>query len=173
MSGYTNFAVVGAGAIGKYIVQQLLKDKAAGIVKEVVILARQVEHPCINCDEAECSLTMNTKGSTTTIQGDAKVIHVDYSNHTSIKHALAGVHVVISTVAGEALDVQGKVAAAGKEAGVKLFVPSEFGGVTEGETEGWFGEKGNIHGQLKALGMPYALFYTGAFADYFWTSYVS
>ncbi|KAH9986769.1 hypothetical protein BJV77DRAFT_1070785 [Russula vinacea] len=127
MSGYTNFAVVGAGAIGKYIVQQLLKDKAAGIVKEVVVLARQ--------------------GSTTTIQGDAKVIHVDYSNHTSIKHALAGVHVVISTVAGEALYVQGKVAAAGKEAGVKLF--------------------------LKALGMPYALFYTGAFADYFWTSYIN
>ena len=118
-------------------------------------------------------MTTNTKGSTTTVQGDAKVIHIDYSNHASIKQALAGVHVVISTVAGEALDVQGKVAAASKEAGVKLFVPSEFGGVTEGETEGWFGEKGNIHGQLKALGMPYALFYTGAFADYFWTSYVS
>lgn len=42
MSGYTNFAIVGAGAIGKYIVQQLLKDKAAGIVKEVVVLSRQV-----------------------------------------------------------------------------------------------------------------------------------
>ncbi|KAF8485206.1 NAD-binding protein [Russula ochroleuca] len=152
MSGYTNFAVVGAGAIGKYIVQQLLKDKAAGIIKEVIVLTRQ--------------------GSNTTVQGDAKVIQVDYSNHASIKQALAGVHVIISTVAGTALDVQGKIAAAGKEAGVELFVPSEFGGVTVGETEGWFGAKGNIHGQLKALGMPYALFYTGAFADYFWTSYV-
>jgi pyrroline-5-carboxylate reductase len=47
MSGYTNFAVVGAGAIGKYIIEQLLKDKAAGIVKEVVVLTRQVEFPCI------------------------------------------------------------------------------------------------------------------------------
>jgi uncharacterized protein YbjT (DUF2867 family) len=116
---------------------------------------------------------MNTKGSTTTVQGEAKLIQVNYSNHASIKQALTGVHVVISTVAGEALDVQGKIAEAGKEAGVKLFVPSEFGGVTEGETEGFFGTKGDIHGQLKALGMPYALFYTGAFADYFWTSYVS
>ena len=113
------------------------------------------------------------KGSTTTVQGDAKVIHVDYSNHTSIKQALTGVHVVISTVAGAALDVQEKIAAAAKEAGVELFVPSEFGGVTEGETEGWFGAKGNIQAQLKALGMPYALFYTGPFADYIWTSCVS
>ena len=42
MSGYSNFAVVGAGTLGIYIVQQLLKDKAAGIVKEVVVLTRQV-----------------------------------------------------------------------------------------------------------------------------------
>jgi hypothetical protein len=42
MSRYTNFAVVGAGTLGNYIVQQLLKDKAAGIVKEVVVLTRQV-----------------------------------------------------------------------------------------------------------------------------------
>jgi hypothetical protein len=42
MSRYTIFAVVGAGTLGNYIVQQLLKDKAAGIVKEVVVLTRQV-----------------------------------------------------------------------------------------------------------------------------------
>ena len=45
MSGYTNFAVAGAGAIGSHIVQQLLKDKAAGIIKEVVVLSRQVKYP--------------------------------------------------------------------------------------------------------------------------------
>ena len=44
MSGYTNFAVVGAGAIGIPIVQQLLKDKATGIIKEVVVLTRQVRY---------------------------------------------------------------------------------------------------------------------------------
>ena len=42
MSGYTKFAVAGAGSIGCYIIQQLLKDKAAGIVKEVIVLTRQV-----------------------------------------------------------------------------------------------------------------------------------
>jgi ketopantoate reductase len=42
MSGYTNFAIVGAGVIGSYIVAQLLKDKDSGIVKDVVVLTRQV-----------------------------------------------------------------------------------------------------------------------------------
>jgi saccharopine dehydrogenase-like NADP-dependent oxidoreductase len=45
MSGYKTFAVIGAGAIGQYIIQQLLKDKAAGIINEVVVLTRQVRHP--------------------------------------------------------------------------------------------------------------------------------
>jgi saccharopine dehydrogenase-like NADP-dependent oxidoreductase len=49
MSGYTNFAVIGAGGIGSYIVQQLLKEKAAGIVKEVVVLSRQVTWLGFSC----------------------------------------------------------------------------------------------------------------------------
>jgi len=48
MSGYTNFAIVGAGAIGSCIIQQLLKDKVAGIVKEVIVLTRQVNCPSNN-----------------------------------------------------------------------------------------------------------------------------
>jgi len=150
MSGYTKFAVVGAGSIGSYIIQQLLKDKAAGIVREVVVLTRQ--------------------GSKTTVQGDAKVIEVDYQNEASIKYALTGVDVVISAVPMTVLDVQLKIAAAAKEVDVKLFVPSEYGGVTEGATEGVAGAKANIQGQLRALGMPYASFYTGPWADYAWKS---
>jgi pyrroline-5-carboxylate reductase len=42
MTGYTKFAIVGVGTLGNFIVQQLLKDKAAGIVREVVVLTRQV-----------------------------------------------------------------------------------------------------------------------------------
>jgi uncharacterized protein YbjT (DUF2867 family) len=121
---------------------------------------------------AQYSLAVDTKGSKTTVQGDAKVIQVDYSSHESIKQALTGVHVAISTVAGAALGVQGKIAAASKEAGVELFVPSEFGGITEGKTEGRFGAKANVQRQLKALGMPYTLFYTGPFEDHIWATYV-
>jgi len=42
MSGYRNFAIVGAGTLGNYIIRQFLKEKAAGTVKEVVVLTRQV-----------------------------------------------------------------------------------------------------------------------------------
>jgi uncharacterized protein YbjT (DUF2867 family) len=118
-------------------------------------------------------LAVETKGSKTTVEGDAKVIQVDYNNEASIKHALTGVDVIISTVPMTALDVQEKVAAAAKEVDVKLFVPSEYAGVTEGTTEGIAGEKANVQGKLKALGMPYAIFYTGPWADFAWKSYVS
>ena len=101
------------------------------------------------------------------------MIQVDYQNKASIKYALTGMDVIISTVPMTALDIQEKIAAAGKEVGVKLFVPSEYGGVTEGMKEGVAGEKANIQSQLKALGMPYAAFYTGPWADYAWKSYVN
>lgn len=42
MSGYKNFAVIGAGATGSYLVRQFLKDKTAGTVNQVVVLTRQV-----------------------------------------------------------------------------------------------------------------------------------
>jgi alpha-galactosidase/6-phospho-beta-glucosidase family protein len=117
-------------------------------------------------------LTVDIKGSKTTVQGDANVIPVDYSNNASIKHALTGVDVVISTIPIPALDVQEKIAAAAKEADVKLFVPSEYG-LTNGKTEGVPGVKANIRGQLRTLGMPYAAFYTGVWSDFAWVSYVS
>ncbi|KAI0276930.1 hypothetical protein BGY98DRAFT_1097837 [Russula aff. rugulosa BPL654] len=153
MSGYTNFAVAGAGNIGSYIVQQLLKDKAAGIIKEVIVLSRQ--------------------GSENTIQSEAKVIQVDYSNDASIRHVLTGVDVVISTVPEAAFDVQWKIAVAAKEVDVKLFVPSEFGGISEGVSEGIDVEKANVQAQLKALGLPYTSFYTGAFADQIWVPFIN
>jgi uncharacterized protein YbjT (DUF2867 family) len=118
-------------------------------------------------------LAVDIKGSKTTVQGDAKVIPVDYSNIASIKHALTGVDVVISTVPTAGLDVQEKIAAAAKEVDVKLFVPSEYGGVTDRETDEVHGAKANVQGQLRALDIPYAAFYTGPWADFAWKPYVS
>jgi uncharacterized protein YbjT (DUF2867 family) len=164
MSGYKSFAVVGAGTIGAFIIDQLIKDKAAGTINDVVVLTRQA-----SLGSAPYAPTDQLKqGSKTTVITGAKLIAVDYSNKGSIKKALTGVDVVISTVPVTALDVQSGIAEAAKEAGVKLFAPSEFGVATEGATEGFFGVKANIHKQLKAIGIPYALFYTGAFADNLW-----
>lgn len=101
------------------------------------------------------------------------MIPVDYSNREAIKNALTRIDVVISTVPPTALDVQLGIAEAAKEAGVKLFVPSEFGGVTEGATEGVKGSKARVQDQLKAVGIPYTLFYTGAYADFIWVPYAS
>jgi len=64
MSGYTNFAVVGAGTLGIYIVQQLLNDKAAGIIQEVVVLTRQVKYPSNDQVVRDMlSLAVDTKAS--------------------------------------------------------------------------------------------------------------
>jgi hypothetical protein len=90
---------------------------------------------------AEYPLAVDTNGSKTTVQGDAKVIPVDYSNDASIKHALTGVGVVISTISGTAVDVQGKIAAAAKEGHVKLFVPSEFAGYRKERPRGYSGQR--------------------------------
>jgi uncharacterized protein YbjT (DUF2867 family) len=164
MSGYKNFAVVGAGAIGGFIIRQLLTDKAAGTVNDVVVLTRQASL----ASASDARTDQQSQGSKTTVDPAAKLITVDYSNKESIKKALTGVDVVISTISGTALDVQPRIAEAAKEVGVELFVPSEFGGPTEGETEGYFGAKANIQEQLKAIGIPYTLFYTGPFSDYLW-----
>ncbi len=42
MSGYKNFAIVGVGLFGSFVLRELLKDKAAGTINEVVVLTRQV-----------------------------------------------------------------------------------------------------------------------------------
>jgi uncharacterized protein YbjT (DUF2867 family) len=101
------------------------------------------------------------------------VIPVDYSNKETIKSALAGIDVVISTIPVTALGVQVDIAEAAKEAGVRLFVPSEFGGKTEDKTEGLKGEKARIQHHLKAIGLPYVLLYTGPYADFIWVPYAS
>ena len=108
------------------------------------------------------------QGSKTVVDPAAKLFTVDYSDKESIKKALTGVDVVISTISWMSLDLQPGIAEAAKEVGVKLFVPSEFAGPTEGKTVGIFGEKANIQEKLKAIGIPYSLFYTGVFSDYVW-----
>ena len=101
------------------------------------------------------------------------MIQVDYSKDDSIKQALAGVHVVISTIQPQAIDVQSKIAAAAKEVGVQVFCPSEFGGISENETEGIFAAKAAMQVKLKAMGLPYAAFYNGPFSDMAWIPCVS
>lgn len=55
------------------------------------------------------------------------LVPVDYSNGTELEAALKGHEVVISTFAEAGVVVQPGLAKAAKAAGIKLFVPSEYG----------------------------------------------
>ncbi|KAJ7857256.1 hypothetical protein B0H14DRAFT_2751350 [Mycena olivaceomarginata] len=76
------------------------------------------------------------------------------------------VDVVISTVAYEGLASQNSLVDAAKLAGVKLFVPSEFGFPTDGLTEGVLGAKGRFAAYLKSINMPSTRIFTGAWTDW-------
>src|SRR5260370_38327134 len=90
----------------------------------------------------------------TIVQGDAKVIEIDYSKDDSIKQAPAGVHVVqvvISTIRPQAIDVQTKIAVAAKEVGVQLFCLSESGGISANEAEVIIPSKEAMRKKLKPI----------------------
>ena len=107
---YKNVLLLGAaGDTGKYILPALLADSSFNIS----ILSR------VN--------------SNTTFPSNVKVIKVDYSDKTAVTKALVGQDVIISTVGGESLlngfgitSVEAAI-----DAGVKWFIPSEFGGDTD------------------------------------------
>lgn len=68
------------------------------------------------------------------------------------------------------------VAEAAKAAGVKLFIPSEFGNPTtevkEPETKGFIVEKLRLHQRLRELNLPFVLFFTGPWPEFCLTPYV-
>jgi len=152
MSGYRNFTIAGSGHVGRHIVRELLKLKNTGKVDNVTILTRSES---TNLDEYKAS--------------GAKIVVVDYSSTMSLKSAVTGADVVVSTLtaAPAALQAQHLLAEQAKAAGVKLFVPSEFGNPTVRENaEGAFALKQSVHHKLKELDLPYALFFTGPHPDF-------
>ncbi|KAJ7593629.1 hypothetical protein C8J56DRAFT_853325 [Mycena floridula] len=147
-SSYKSFAVVGAGAIGEHIVKSLLSHNASTII-------------------------LSRKSSKSSPDFGAQVFKVDYDDVASVTSVFKdhSVDVVISTLThAGGLPAQYPIAEAAKAAGVKLFVPSEFGFVTEGATgdpeKSFLVYKNNFAQHLKAIGLPSARFYTGGFFSY-------
>lgn len=104
----------------------------------------------------------------------AKITTVDYGSAESLKNAITGADVVISTLSSNptVLQAQHLLAEQAKAAGVKLFVPSEFGDATDRENlEGIFAIKQSVHRKLKELDLPYALFFTGPQSDFVFIPY--
>jgi len=121
MSGFKNFAVVGAGDLGSFIIEELLRHVAGGSVSNVI------------------ALTRSSKGYDDLKAKGAVFKAVDYSSQTNLVAAFQDIDVVICTLGGQQLTLQIPLSNAAKEAGVKHFVLSEFGLPTIGKTDGIFG----------------------------------
>jgi uncharacterized protein YbjT (DUF2867 family) len=153
MSGFKNFAIVGAGNVGSFVVEELLKQKAAGRINEISIVSRPASR------DKEQNKSFSAQG--------VRIASAEYTDVPALTAALAGTHVVISTISLFAIDAQVPIAEAAKAAGAKLFLPSEFGGPTD-NLQGVFGAKGALHAKLREVGPPQLLVYTGPFSDYSW-----
>ncbi|RYP11689.1 hypothetical protein DL767_011010 [Monosporascus sp. MG133] len=92
----------GSGNLGKAVIKELLK---AGY--KVTVFARE--------------------DSTSTFPPEVPVRKVDYGSVESLKPALEGQDAVVSTLATVAVGSQNPLIDAAVEAGVKRFIPSEFG----------------------------------------------
>jgi uncharacterized protein YbjT (DUF2867 family) len=175
MPGFRNFALAGLGTVGSHIVRELLKLKNAGKIDNVTILTRSVRSPVVTLQSSPSRTHTCRQDSSN--YGDyeasgAKIAVVDYGSTESLKNALTGSDVVITTVGPTALQSQLLLAEQAKAAGVKLFVPSEFGNATDRkDPEGLFLVKQSVHRKLKELDLPYALFFTGPHTDYCFVSY--
>ncbi|KAF3008841.1 hypothetical protein E8E13_010828 [Curvularia kusanoi] len=73
---------------------------------------------------------LSREGSSSTFPSGVKVIRADYSSIDSLKQAFQGQDAVISLVGGGALGDQNKLIDAAIAAGVKRFLPSEYGSNT-------------------------------------------
>ncbi|KAF1326160.1 Isoflavone reductase p3, partial [Globisporangium splendens] len=143
MVAYKSFAVIGAGSLGSYIVNELLKTDVS-----VKVLTRD-----------------DTKPAFAAFKGNgATIVKVDYSNEAELKNALSDVEVVVSAVNTFVLGAQVGIAKVAKTAGVQLFVPAEYGIYV---TEAFTYEKKVVQDVLKEVDLPYTVFYTGFFAEDF------
>ncbi|GAA5893289.1 hypothetical protein JCM5296_001661 [Sporobolomyces johnsonii] len=134
-------ALAGAGSFGSFVLKELL---ASGL-----------------------AVTVFTRiGSNKTFDSRAKVASVDYSSPSSLEAALKGIDAVVSTLSD--FGAQRQLIHAAKSAGVKLFVPSEYGNPSDQLTKEdhpiLYGKK-EAQETLKSVGLSAVLVWTGPFTD--------
>ncbi|THV02268.1 NAD(P)-binding protein [Dendrothele bispora CBS 962.96] len=148
----TSFAVLGSsGSLSPYVINALSKQPG---VKKVIVLSRP-------------------SSSAPFLPSNVELVRADYGNHSALvelfkKHSI---DVVISTLSDSAvMDAQKKLALAAKEAGVKLFVPVEYGFVTIGFAEKGgpkvWANKDEFAAFLKSIDLPYARVFTGLWNNF-------
>ncbi|KDQ14393.1 hypothetical protein BOTBODRAFT_32853 [Botryobasidium botryosum FD-172 SS1] len=145
MSKYTSFAVIGAGIIGGPIVNALLSNGAS-----VVVITRPGSSTASKLPTGAKSAVVDLKS--------ASALAAAFREHN--------IEVVVSTIGHPGLPDQPILADAAKLAGVKLFVPSEFGYSTLGQTEGELGLKDKFAKYLVEIGLPSLRIFVGGFIDF-------
>jgi hypothetical protein len=149
--------------------------------------------------ERGASVVVLARPSSTSISSPllegAKIVTADYADVKAVASVLREhkVEVLVSALAYGALPSQSPIADAAKEAGVKLFVPSEFGLPTEGGKGGHLVIKSQFAGEtflvtgfgykllnargiadyLKSLGIPSLRFYVNAYCPIYPTELVT
>ncbi|KII86370.1 hypothetical protein PLICRDRAFT_177920 [Plicaturopsis crispa FD-325 SS-3] len=144
MSTYKSIAIFGAGTLGKHVIQAFAAEKEASVL-----------------------VVLRAGGSARTLPAGVESVTADYANSAELTKILREhkVEVVVSLVGAPGIFWQKDLGLAAKEAGVSLFVPSEFGMPTEGHTVDFIRPKDEVVEYLKSIGLPSARYYTGAFYE--------
>ncbi|KAL4936978.1 hypothetical protein BDV06DRAFT_232900 [Aspergillus oleicola] len=153
MSPFKKVALLGKGSLGSLVLDELLKAQF-----EVTILTRSAK-------------------STDVIPAGATIKEVDYASIESLKSALAGHHVVISTVTPAAIPLQEPIIDASIAVGVKRFIPAEFGAMTsdlKGKKLPFHADAVEIQRYLaeksETSGIQYTIFAVGLFMEMLFTT---
>lgn len=113
MTSFKSIAVFGAtGNLGPYIVDALLESKAFTTIKVLTRLETLEEKPKAFDD-------LKARG--------VQVVALDLKNENAVVEALQGIDAVVSSVGGSVVANQLLWVKAAAKAGVKRFIPSEFG----------------------------------------------
>lgn len=155
-----NVALIGAtGNLGPFIARALL-DKKDQI--NVIIMTRNEQ------DSSKKGLLDEFKSKGATVK------QFDSENVEQMAGALQKVDVVISSVGIPVIATQYKLIEACKKAGVKRFIPSEFGFPNEMkqlEGLGFFEERKKINKTARDAGLETTLIATGAFIEFFFSPF--
>ncbi|KAK0193150.1 NAD(P)-binding protein [Armillaria mellea] len=151
-STYKSFAIVGAaGRIGKHVFAALHDQPTTS---SILVITR----------------TSSSSADAISPSPKVKIAKVeDYKDVEVVAGILQAHHieVFISTANWQTEEAtyteEVALVDAARAAGVKLFVPSEFGVPTLNATAGFFKAKDDVAKHLKAIGLPSARFYTGQF----------
>jgi len=158
MATFKVVLIAGAtGFVGKLIAEAFLEKKSF----DVRILTR---HGVTDDKKKQILHELSSKG--------AHLVEGSTDDIESLKKALHGVDLVVSAFSGQACgQPQLNLVKAAKEAGVKRFIPSEYGFDVEapakhGITVDFFSPKIAVREELRKLNLEHVLLITGGFAAY-------